>query len=541
VGYSGKDFIDELCYDIESRDLIKGKLVLASIGNVDEQTRKQTILKLIRGQDDFVISLLVTVMVENPQLKEVFSPFRETLFSKILANPDFFVEILEREKGSTRNFLVEVAGEIRFKPAVPILISMLNGEENSKAIETIIVSLGMIADPSACNPVSEYLYTENMNLIRVAAKTLGQLGTPTAVQRMAERLGIDSDLDLLILDLFASIQSPESFEKLNETLVSHFVRLRTVGKKKLVEIGTKAVPMLLENLLHDDPDLLIHSLNVLGEIGDGSAVYAIRRLLHNEPRDPNVRFAAYDAMGMLPVQKGAFTLAAGLQDSVENVRVAAAKAIDRNYDTVLAAGLKNIIRHGDNEAMAIIRTVINALCDNIVIDLMGEEFFEIHSVKYMHDEAHPDTRGYFVKLLMENGLQEIATKIAGPVEERAAHKPLVYAVDDSKMILNIYRSTLHNIGYRPMLFEFPATALERVRVERPQAILTDLNMPDIDGVEFTRRVRQWFDKDELPIIMVTTQNDVQDADIARKAGVNTILHKPFTETQIKAVLSEYLE
>jgi hypothetical protein len=53
------------------------------------------------------------------------------------------------------------------------------------------------------------------------------------------------------------------------------------------------VPLLLENLRYpDDPDLLIHSLNVLGAIEDGSAATPIRKLLHNEPHDANVRFAA---------------------------------------------------------------------------------------------------------------------------------------------------------------------------------------------------------------------------------------------------------
>ena len=147
----------------------------------------------------------------------------------------------------------------------------------------------------------------------------------------------------MILDVFATDQSPEAIERLNEGLSSHFAHLRNAAKQRLRDMGGKAVPVLIGNLHHDDPDLLIHTLNVLGETGDESAIVPIRKLLHNEPKDANVRFAAYEALGMLPVEKGAFALAQGLSDPVENVRAAAAAAIDRNYSTMLAARVE---KHG---------------------------------------------------------------------------------------------------------------------------------------------------------------------------------------------------
>jgi hypothetical protein len=55
---------------------------------------------------------------------------------------------------------------------------------------------------------------------------------------------------------------------------------------------------LIGNLLRDDPDRLVHTLNVLGETGDESAIVPIRELLHHEPKDANVRFAADVAASM---------------------------------------------------------------------------------------------------------------------------------------------------------------------------------------------------------------------------------------------------
>ena len=115
----------------------------------------------------------------------------------------------------------------------------------------------------------------------------------------------------------------------------------------------------------------------------------------------------------------------------------------------------------------------------------------------------------------------------------------VFAVDDSRMVLNIYRTVLHNLGCESRLFEFPAGALERLRKEKPDLILTDLNMPDITGIVFTQAVRKWYSKEELPIIMVTTQDEARDTEAAFGAGVNDVLRKPFTQGHIGKVLEKY--
>jgi CheY-like chemotaxis protein len=88
----------------------------------------------------------------------------------------------------------------------------------------------------------------------------------------------------------------------------------------------------------------------------------------------------------------------------------------------------------------------------------------------------------------------------------------------------------------PQLYEFPAEAIKDVQRLRPDIVLTDLNMPEISGIELTQQVRRWFTVEELPIVMVTTQNESQDNEAALAAGVNRILNKPFTEKTIGQAL-----
>ena len=278
-------------------------------------------------------------------------------------------------------------------------------------------------------------------------------------------------------------------------------------------------------------------MNVLGDIGDESAIMPIRKLLGKEPRDANVRFAAYEALALLPLRKGAYTLTAGLTDPEDHVCVAAARAIDQNYSEILTAGIKNLLRQKDEEARHIAKIIVNAQVDKIFLSLVEEDFFQELALVYL-PHTHKDTREHYAKILIEHGLEAFAKKFTG--EEEEENKAKVVAVDDSRMILNIYKATLHELGFEPVLFEFPATAIEWLQKEKPAMVLTDLNMPDISGVQLASEIRKKYSSKELPIIMVTTQNEKNDNEAAREAGVDKIMQKPFNAEILKAAMDEYL-
>jgi CheY-like chemotaxis protein len=314
--------------------------------------------------------------------------------------------------------------------------------------------------------------------------------------------------------------------------------MRTFAKSELVRIGPKAVPVLIDNLLHDDPDFLIHTLNVLGDIADESAVVPIRKLLSNEPKSANVRFAAYEALALLPLKKGAYTLTAGLTDPEDHVCVAAARAIDKNFSTILGAGIKNLLRGPENEARHIAKIIVNAQVDAIFNYLADDELFEEMALVYL-PHAHKDIRNHYHKLLLQAGKNDFADKLNGDDEQTV--RPKVVAVDDSRMILNIYKATLHELGFEPVLFEFPASALEWLQTEKPLMVLTDLNMPSITGIQLTERIRKKYSAKLLPIIMVTTQNESKDNEEAYMAGVNTIVYKPFNAKSLGAAMDILLK
>lgn len=529
--------VEEIRDNLKTGDLMKARLVLSHIGEVDQKTKNRLIYEISRGQLEFSIPLLLFLINEHPEVTNAMPIIKETLLANLLAYPQKLLHFLKDPTIGDKTELINIAAELKLEEATPVLIEMISATTNEAEIHLIIETLGNIGDPEATNTLTDFLYAANRELIIAAVQSLGMVGTPTAMHRLAERMGTDNEIDFLILSIFAEVQDQVSLEKLNETLASHYAHMRTYAKKELLNIGPKAVPFLIANLGRQDPDFLIHTLNVLGDIGDESAVVPIRKLLQNEPKSANVRFAAYEALALLPLRKGAYTLTAGLSDKEDHVCVAAARAIDRNFSDILAAGIKNLLRSKDDEARHITKIIVNAQVDKIFLSLADEDVFQELALIYL-PHTHKDTRGHYHNLLVENGFKAFAKKIVR--EETEVERPKIVAVDDSRMILNIYKATLHELGFDPVLFEFPASAIEWLQKEKPLLVLTDLNMPDITGVQLAEEIRKKYRSEELPIIMVTTQNEANDNEAATQAGVDKIIHKPFNAKSLKAAMAEYL-
>ena len=534
---NAQHMIDEIRDNIQTGDILKTKLVLSHLEDVDQKTRNRLIYELSRGDVRFTVPILLHLMTEHVAIVDELPVIKETLLSNLLAYPELLIEFLSDPSIKDKTHLINVAGELRFEEAVPALLYLVANSQDESEIKLIIETLGMIGDPQAINTLTDYLYAANRDLIITAIQALGHVATQSAMHRLAERMGTDNEMDYMILSIFADVQDPVSLEKLNDTLASHYAHMRIYAKQELVRIGAKSVPALIENLLQDDPDFIIHTLNVLGDIGDESAIMPIRKLLGKEPKSANVRFAAYEALALLPLRKGAYTLTAGLTDAEDHVCVAAARAIDQNYSEILTAGIKNLLRNKDDEARHITKIIVNAQVDKVFLSLVGEDFFQELSLIYL-PHAHKDTKEHYIKILEENGFVDFAGKLQG--DEVVTNKVKVVAVDDSRMILSIYKSTLHELGFEPVLFEFPATAIEWLQKEKPAMVLTDLNMPEITGIMMSAEIRKKYTPKELPIIMVTTQNETNDHDAAYIAGVNKVIQKPFNAKSLKAAMGEYL-
>jgi len=487
--------------------------------------------------DANLIVFLARFIAHNRDAATTYPLLEDLLFEQVLASPDMLVEIL-----ASSDDVEEIAYYIHCVEALALESATLGLETKLAAVsdEGLLISmLDAIGKIGFChNPqnLADYLYASNRDIIAAAITALGSIGSHDAVQLLSDRMGTDSDFDRLILDQFAEIQDQFCIEKLSETLASHITHVRNYGKAKLAEMGEKSIPVIIENLNSDDVDLVVHTLNVLGDIFDESAVKPIKNLLHNHPADANVRFAAYETLGRLPSQKIALALAEGLNDKDDNVRLAASRAINNNYSRMLGVGVKNLLHSTVFDSEKIIAAIVESESDNIFLDLLGEEEIRDALFTYIREQAHSDVVKFFNVILAKNDRGDLLSFIQPEQQQEEKAKTLVYAIDDSRMILNIYRSALHKLGYEFKLFEFPETALKNIEEDKPEFVFTDMNMPLISGIDLTRKIRETHSADELPIVMVTTQSESDSKNDALAAGVSEVIGKPFGAEALKQAI-----
>ena len=110
-------------------------------------------------------------------------------------------------------------------------------------------------------------------------------------------------------------------------------------------------------------------------------------------------------------------------------------------------------------------------------------------------------------------------------------------VDDSEVIRKILKAYLEKLGFDVTTAVNGRDAMDRLK-EMPRAdiALVDWNMPEVDGITFVRAVRADAGHAALPIVMVTTNVEIEHVAHALEAGANEYLMKPFTAEMLKEKL-----
>ena len=136
-------------------------------------------------------------------------------------------------------------------------------------------------------------------------------------------------------------------------------------------------------------------------------------------------------------------------------------------------------------------------------------------------------------------VQPLAVDPSEPVESMGSSVPLVLVVDDSITVRRVTQRLLQREGYRVSLAADGLQALERLQQERPTVVLSDIEMPRMDGFDLVRNIRSDARLAELPVIMITSRIAEKHREHARELGVDHYLGKPYSEDELLALIAHY--
>lgn len=114
-------------------------------------------------------------------------------------------------------------------------------------------------------------------------------------------------------------------------------------------------------------------------------------------------------------------------------------------------------------------------------------------------------------------------------------------VDDSASMRQLVSFTVQDAGYDVVTAENGKVALEKITGRRIDMVITDLNMPEMDGISLIRSLRSMPDYRFVPIIMLTTEALEAKKQEGRAAGASGWIVKPFTPDKLLGVVRKFVK
>jgi chemosensory pili system protein ChpA (sensor histidine kinase/response regulator) len=118
--------------------------------------------------------------------------------------------------------------------------------------------------------------------------------------------------------------------------------------------------------------------------------------------------------------------------------------------------------------------------------------------------------------------------------------PGVLIVDDALSVRNSLVQLVQDAGFRAEAARDGMDAIDTLRVFRPDIVVTDLEMPNMNGIELTTHIRGRDDLKGLPVIMITSRSQEKHRVLARQAGVDTYITKPYNDGDLLQKIREAL-
>jgi len=230
----------------------------------------------------------------------------------------------------------------------------------------------------------------------------------------------------------------------------------------------------------------------------------------------------------------------GLQEQDELILMAVIGGLEKHVNPGMISTLTKQIIKADDQSDRLAKAVIASRATAIFDALYENAGAGDALIDALADSKDLEIIEDFRAILTDIG--------GGRAEEDMARLPQIaatsrkaLAADDSRSMCAMHRAILTDLGFEPFIGSNGEEAYDFVEQgEEFDVIITDMNMPVMDGMELVGKLRNTPGYEDIPIIMVTTESEASQQDMAEKAGVTAFVTKPFKPDTLKAKIEEVL-
>jgi CheY-like chemotaxis protein/HEAT repeat protein len=521
-------------HDFDSKDFVEQVSILGSLDPAHECDSIPEIISLL----DKIPKHEAIVLVMGDTLKKLFS-----------SSEEYTARYLASDNHDIRKICIEVSGRMKFASTAALLGSIArqaSDEKENRTLFEVITALSQIKPEESVDLFRKNVDHEDPLISSLCIEILGTLNDAPTFERMHAMIieaQADSHNGLCDLPTAGAIKALSTFQGKDVTsfLIS-ILHHKNPGVRRVVHYelsrkGLEAVNALNKVFQEDNVDSKIFAANILGLIETKEATDVLVNALDtNRAAHPNIRFAIYEALGNTPGMSGLVCLADGLMETDRMVLLSVVSSLGMHLNQWILDKITEMIKKGTDHSKLLIQAIITSgtlnifeglyLADEALATMLIEEIKRSgdgeHLAQYKQILAGIGSARSQADMQILDGLR---------VEGESLH---ILAVDDSKAMLNFYKSVAASLSMSITTALNGREALDIISVGKGfNLIITDMNMPVMDGLEFTRKVRSDPAFSNIPIIMITTESERSQEDLARKAGVDHFMHKPFDAEKLK--------
>ncbi|MEW6426694.1 MAG: HEAT repeat domain-containing protein [Thermodesulfobacteriota bacterium] len=468
----------------------------------------------------------------------------------LAGQPSAVAEGLRNPCERVRLLSIRQTRKTRIENGGRLLADLMVGEEDPIMLAEILRALAMYRDPELVERIMPLLQHEDQVVSGLAMKFLAPVANGSVrailvamVENTLARAGAGDVCDLRIasaLEALASIGGDDLLPLLVRHIHHANPTLRRLVLETIAGFGEDSLPTLAEVLQKGDKDERIMAANIIGQIGARQGADILADVLE-QSGDANFKFAVYEALGRIGSLRSIVVLSDGLGETDELALIAVMDSLNRLCNPGVVKVLTTNLAAGGDHARRLAAALITARGTRLFSYLYDKPENAALLLEALRLSRDQEAIAVFIQELIELGDERARRDLESLQCAVTVKNRHVIAADDSKAMLFFYRSVAAELGLHLIACNDGREALDRLGSERKiDFLITDMNMPNMTGIELTMEVRRLPRFAGLPILMATTESDEGQKEAALKAGVDGFISKPFTREQFREKLEKML-
>ncbi|MBU3936029.1 MAG: response regulator [Proteobacteria bacterium] len=475
-----------------------------------------------------------------------------TLFDLLVGREQDIITGLGHESEAVRLTCIRRAADGGSTVLKDALVKLLASSSENEIVSEIVRALGSYKDAGLTEILLPYLKHEDYSVVAWAMRAL--VGGHDLRVRDALMNLVSESREVHNVDAGCDLRTALAVENIvnfpDDTAVGFLIgfihhanpSFRRVVISALADMGEAILSPLDHCLETGDKDEKIMAANVIGMTGKKRGADILVAHLE-KTEDANLKFAIYEALGRISSMRSVIGLTDGLAEEDDLVLIAVLTGLDHQCNPGVVKILNEIIARGDVQSNRVVSAIITSHARQIFAALYKDGGQRSALLSAVQKSGDHEAIGAFRAQLAQIGGEEAAKDIHQlSLGEGGGKEKRILAADDSRAMLFFYKGIAADLGMEMVTVEDGQKAFDYLQIDNEfDLVITDMNMPNMDGIELTREIRKNSEWATIPVLMATTESEKTQSELARQAGVTDFITKPFSKDDFKAKIGQMFD